>query len=554
MSRQIESVVQDEREAAEGFVKELVRVVRSHRLYQGNHLNLEGMFEQISRKCDAAAARRPLVLTLTPTELHARGELLLSVSSEAEVVPGLLYDHGVVGLEFEAGMPESEARALIEILAAEPDPATDYPTLLWEADLRHVRVLLDADEDEEEPPSSPQQFARQVATMGDVDDPPVQPEYHEERNELRLRAAPEPPQLEGEQFELTEADHWQVGALLAGDGFAATARHAARVVHGMANEPMADDEQTAAAHSLRMLLFSLCGSGDLEGLMEIHTRGSRLAASGAEQKVRLGNAALDVLREPGTVARLTRGLDKRESVDSDALKKLIDHAGPTAIPALADWLTRSAHPAAAAQALAVFGSESVEALVPLYRTGPHEHRARIAPALLHLATPEALAVLADEFECLDDGERLRLIQMIEASADAGMRSLVVRALDDPARKVRRAALIAVNRDDAPHLARVLETRLRQGALDEIDKEELSAFFDMLARVGDAEVAQILISHCQPKRLRLARSRLTRVQQRCVRTLRRMRSEDARKAVEELREHGPRALREALEDPLGDLSS
>jgi len=136
------------------------------------------------------------------------------------------------------------------------------------------------------------------------------------------------------------------------------------------------------------------------------------------------------------------------------------------------------------------------------------------------------------------------------SSDAALRRVLLDARDDPTEAVRRAAIGAVKRQDAPRLAPFAKDILERGVLETRYRAEIEDFFEMLSRAGDASVARLLADHCLPRGFRLGFLRLSPVQQLCARALRRMRAPDARRVVDELRGRAPRAVREILDDPLG----
>jgi hypothetical protein len=128
--------------------------------------------------------------------------------------------------------------------------------------------------------------------------------------------------------------------------------------------------------------------------------------------------------------------------------------------------------------------------------------------------------------------------------------VLLHAFDDPSEAVRRAAVGAVKRQDAPRLASVATDMLDRGVLETRYRAEVEDFFEMLSRVGDASVARLLADRCVPRGFLMSLGRLSPVQQLCARALRRMRSPDTRPIVEDLRRRAPRAVREILDDPLG----
>ena len=127
-----------------------------------------------------------------------------------------------------------------------------------------------------------------------------------------------------------------------------------------------------------------------------------------------------------------------------------------------------------------------------------------------------------------------------------------RGLRDPAERIRRAAVGAVRRADAARLAALLPAYLEDNALADRPPRDVEDFFEMLARVGDKEIAETLAEQCRSKGLLQSFKKPTPLQELCARALRRMRDRDARAVADELRRTAPRPIREILNDNLGDI--
>jgi len=163
-----------ELKAAKDLVRELVRALRGVRLYQEDHPTLQGMVTNLRKRWEAATAAGPLALRLSEGAVLLEDVVVYRGTSRSDVLPCQLYDHGVAGLILKRGLEPDEAKRLVRALAREPDSeGADYALLLWEADLNHIQVLLDADENDDEELESPEEFARQVATLGEEADPPA---------------------------------------------------------------------------------------------------------------------------------------------------------------------------------------------------------------------------------------------------------------------------------------------------------------------------------------------------------------------------------------------
>jgi len=529
---------------AKDLVRDLIRVVRGSRLYAQDHPSLEEMAGALRRRWEDATAAGPIALRFTDRKVLLEEEPLYQVPGNThEVIPTVLFEHGIVGFILQPGLEVHETRRLVTALAADPGGAADYPALLWEADLSHVQVLVDVDEADEDPVATPADFAHQVAKLGDSGDMATGADYAP----ARVGSAPPAPPC---TLPLDAADHDRLASLLPEDRYIETVRHALRVVHAMAREPAAPDEVGQLDGILGELVGAVLAAGDLSATTEAAARGRTLAASGIPLEARVGELTLSILLAPANLGAFLRALDEHEQLDAHALGGLLVELGGPSAPTVAAWLLETKHPGAVQDAMRVYREAAAEALVPLYASGGALGRERAGGALLELGTDDALATLAAGFDELPEETRLRLLHHAARSREPALRRVLLLAFDDPSEEVRRAAIGAVKRQDGPRLAAVATDLLDRGVLEMRYRAELEDFFEMLARAGDAAVARLLADRCLPRGFRLGFCRLTPVQQLCARALRRMRAPEARPIVEELRRRAPRAVREILDDPLG----
>jgi hypothetical protein len=541
-----------EYEAARDFVRDLIRSIRTWRLYEGDHPALGELQIKLRRKWDHATAGGPLPLRLTPHKVMLEDEMLFQAAGK-EILPGRLYEHGIVGFVLETGIEPAEARRFVGALATEPGPSVDYASLLWEAGLNHVQVLLDTDQGDDDAVDSPEEFASQVANLGDEQDPGTGDDYEEEREELASQGtdtALDPEDFD--RFALTPAENAEIEQIVESDRYESTVRQAARMIHSMAREALSPEEATTLERGIAALAGAVACSGDIGAAIEIAARARRMCQSDRDLELRVGELTLDAFLDPQQLWVFLRGLDKRDYLDRRALAEFFAQLGDGAAATVGEWLLETEKPEGAAAAMRVFGESGTEVLVGLYVGNGALGRERVGPALLKLGTPRALLALAAEFAKLPQATRLKLLHLIGRNEDPGLRQAVLIALDDPAQPVRTAALNIVRKHDAPQLAALLDDFFERGVFESRYRKETEDFFEMLARIGDANVARVLAERCLPKRFRLGFGGMTPLQQLCVRALRRMRSPDARPVIEELKRRGPKAVREILEDPLGDV--
>ncbi|MHC4930717.1 MAG: hypothetical protein ACYTGV_00795 [Planctomycetota bacterium] len=545
---------QEELRDARELVHALVRTVRGHRLYGGEHPTFVGMIRQLMSRWDSATVGGPLTLRFTDQQALLDEEPIYTVSGQRDVIPTVLFDHGVVGFVFSPGVGHEEVRRLAAALAPEVGTvAYDFGSLLWEADLVHLQVMLDADDLPVDADMSIDEFAQQVAKLADDEDPPVQPHYEMEREELRDHPLlPEEPQDDRERFSLSEREQLRVQQLVQSDNRISTLRHAIRVVHGLARGNLTLPEAETLERAINELVAATARAADFEGSIEILRRVESMRAQERDLEIQVAELTLAVFLDPENLRTLLRGIDVREHLDPLLLGELLALLGPSAAPEAAHWLMERNHPKVVAQALRVFGDEAAEALVPLYADASDETRERIGPAFLEIGTPEAFQALAADFARLSERSRHQLVQVVARAKDHKVRDVVVTALKDRSERVRRAAVGALRATDAGRVASIVSELLETEAFSRRSPSEVSDFFDMLARIGNGDVAAVLASHCVPRGLLPTLRKLTTLQRLCLRAMRRMRSPDAQAIVEEFRQRGPKVVRQYLDDPLADL--
>jgi HEAT repeat protein len=538
-----------ELENARQLIRQLVRTVRSARLYESGHPNLEGQIDQLRSRWDQSTEGGPLSLQFTAENVLLDGEVVSQRTAAADILPTALYEHGVVGLVLKRGLEPAEAERLVLVLARENDPTADYASMLWEADLRHVQILLDVGEGAEEP-GDPGEFARKLGSITREDDPAAAPDYEEERGEAA--APPRPPASpEADPVALSEGEKLALARMVAEDSYVDTVRRAGEILLALALEEPAEGDPAGLERALQSIAGSMIAAGDLEGAVDFLERAAALHESGRALPMRVGEAAFAAFREPTALRAMLEAVELREPIDLRSLGAFVRRVGLDAIPTLCEWLLDSEHPAEMSHALSLFGPAASAPLAALYQRSARARRDRLASALLKIGTPDALASLASDLLSLPEQQRLDLVESIARMPDPLLRPGLAQGLRDVSERVRRAARGALRKADAPIVASVLPEMLDPAWMGR-DEQEVRDFYEALARIGDASIARVLAAECMKGGFSRLLRGLTPAQKLCVRALRRMRSPEARAVVEELSAHGPRPVRDALEDPLADL--
>jgi len=551
MSRGIGVYTEHEIQNAKDLVRALVKVIRGFRLYDDDHPTLDRTQGMFRRKWQLATAGGPLQLRLTEDLVLIEDQCIYESTGRNDVLPSVLYDHGIVGLIFLPGVDETESRRFAKALSEEPDPSVDFSTLLWEADLQFVQVLLDSDEADDEDATV---FADEVVQMGDSQDPPFAPQYELELRELdRSIHIEEDSGIDRDLFAMTDTEKRRIAELVLEDNYLHTLRHSARVVHALSREDIKPEEAPTLENTMRILVGATLLAADIDGVLEMLRRAHYMRSSKLDLELRLGEMTYACMLERDNLRTLLRGLDGHEYIDPRTLGELLAQLGREAAPHVAQWLLETPHCDVVAQAQRLYGDSATEVLVPLYMNGTQEDRDRIGPALLSIGSAEALTALSSDFRTLPEQGRLKLLAVIARSTEPELRRVIVGALGDASERVRRAGIGALRKGDGPLLAPSVRAMFDNDVFDTLADREVKDFFELFGRIGDANVANALAEQCTPrKRFGLFGGGLTPMQNLCLRALRRMRDPSARAVVDDLKRHGPRHVREILDDPLADL--
>jgi len=300
-------------------------------------------------------------------------------------------------------------------------------------------------------------------------------------------------------------------------------------------------------HVTGLLTGHLAATGDLEGVTELLLRCESMREGQGPIRCHFGEYTLATTREHAVVSSLLDGLEKASYLAPGDLAACLARLGDEAALPFAQWLARTRHHDAAREAIRVLGHEAERVLVELYEAADAEKRAQLRPALIDLGTHDALAAVAPEFDALPEATRLLVVRLGDRSTVPAVRDAVARGLRDGSARIRLAAIAAARRVDAPAVAKYLREQLGDDGFERRSPEELKQLFEMLSRVGDGEVATVLADQCRTRGLGARFKKPTTLQERCLGSLRRMRSPDARAVVSELYDDSPRAFRELLED-------
>jgi len=455
---------------------------------------------------NTATAAGPIHLSLTDQAVLLGSQEVFRTRDAHRTIPGRLRAQGVSALELHPGLTFTEARRIVEALNADPDDTkVDFALRLWEAE--QGRLVLHLEE--------------------------------METRDVMLDAA-NLAQSEADRSAITQGIHQT------GDPYAL--RRALIALHRAASRQMSSRNADSIELVCHTLARHLAGTGDLDGVIGVLDRSQQMITETNATRARVGQATLAALRDHPPIVALFDGLERKTELDARPLAQCLQHLGTAAAMPYVQWLSRTKHHQAARKALRVMGPEAEIILVQLYSTSSPTDRSRLRAVLMELGTHDALAAVAVDFDTLNETTRIRIVDLGTRSSEQGIRNAVIRGLHDKSGRVRRAAIVALSREDAPAVATSLPAILSPELISKRSQEEVRLLFEALARIGDAAIAGYLVDLGRGRGLRARFRKPNAFQARCLRALSRMTAPDAREVVEKLRARAPRAVGELLEVP------
>jgi len=455
---------------------------------------------------NTATAAGPINLNLTDQAVLLGSQEVFRTRDARRTIPGRLRAQGVSALELHPGLNFGEARRIVEALNANPeDSKVDFALRLWEAE--QGRLVLHLEE--------------------------------METRDVMLDAA-SLAQNEADASAITQGIHQT------GDPY--SLRRALIALHRAASQTLSERNADAIELVCHTLARHLAATGDLDGVISVLDRSQEMIGEANASRVRVGKATLAALRDHPPIVALFDGLERKTELDARPLAKCLQHLGAAAAMPFVQWLSRTKHHQSARKALRVMGPDAERILVQLYLTSGPTDRSRLRAVLMELGTHDALASVAVDFDTLNETTRIRIVELGKRSLEPEVRNAVIRGLHDKSGRVRRAALLALMREDAPAVAASLPAVVSREVIAKRANDEVRLLFDALARIGDAEIANHLVDLGRGRGLRARFRKPNSFQARCLRALSRMTAPDAREVVNKLRDRAPRAVCELLEAP------
>lgn len=453
------------------------RTLKSFRQFGVRHKTSQGFIEDAVKRIALFTDQHgELPLSIVGSDVLFDGDSIYSDPELRTSYPFLLFRDGVQRVVFEPGVEAHEIAAFCTILrdqsllGANVAMEDDLVTLLWDADLTHLRYVVSEsfkqDETDAEAEAQRQRLIAQIRkdAFADALDPALS---------ARFVRPPRPQDLERAKEELAVAKAWERGNQIAADEQARKA---------LAAQVDADD--VLLRKFLEIVFLEILAQKDPKVRADL-VKLVRDFAIEATRRDRLPEA-IGVLRALGDLARMAGAEGKK--VAQEILGAI---ATPELLAELMNQL-ELADEAGTEQLLtflALIPPKESRALVPHLSTLTTTSRRRAVCQLLAERLGDDLAAVGEQIRDADEGLALDLVYLLRQSPSARGRVELLLALDHPSSLVRRAAYEAIRAGAPAHDPVVVGASLLE--LEDGDAELRRVALLSLPRHLDADVARRL---------------------------------------------------------------
>lgn len=456
----------------------LERVLKSFRQFGARHKTSQGFLAEAHKRLGTFhATHGELRLGVVGADLLYDGQSIYTDPELRTSYPFLLFRDGIHRVVFEPGIEVDEVRVLCQllrdqsVLGAQVQMEDDLVTLLWDADLAHVRYVVSEsfkqdEEGDQEREAQRKRLIKQLET--DAFSPAL-----DEGLAARFVRPPKPDERARAERDLATAKAWERGNAIAHDEQARAAL-AAQV----------DNDETLLRKFLEIVFVEILEQKDEKVRRELVTL-VRDFATEAARRDRLAEA-IGVLKALGDLARMAG--DEGRKVAQQIL-------GAIATPELLAELMHQLELADEAGTeplltfLALVPAKEARAMVPLLGAVTTVPRRRAVCQLLAERLGDDLTAIGEQVRDAEEGLALDLVFLLrQAPSERGRVELLV-ALDHPSSMVRRAAFDAIRKGGTGHDSTLVGAALL--SLDEADPDLRQLALLSLPRRLDPEVAKRL---------------------------------------------------------------
>lgn len=453
------------------------RALKSFRQFGVRHKTSQGFVEDaVKRLALYAAEHGELALSVIGSDLLHEGESIYSDPELRTSYPFLLFRDGVQRIIFEPGVEQSEVAALCGILRDQSSLGStialedDLVTLLWDADLAHVRYVVS--ESFKQDDTDPDQDKKREQMIAQLREDALSSRLTPELS-ARFVRPPKDRELDRAGRDLDVAKAWERGNEIASDQAARDALVAT-----------VDTDETLLRKFLEIIFLEILSHKDPKVRVDL-VKLVRDFAIEATRRDRLAEA-IGVLKALGDLAK-GAGVEGKK-VAQEILSAI---ATPEFLAEVMNQLG-IADDAGTEQLLtflALIPARESRALVPHLSSVGQTSRRRAVCQLLADRLGDDLAQVGEQIRDAEEGLALDLVFLLKQSPSARARVELLVALDHASPAVRRAAYDCIRSGARVDDPSVVGASLL--AIEDADEELRRVGLLSLPRAVDADVARRL---------------------------------------------------------------
>jgi HEAT repeat protein len=453
------------------------RTLKSFRQFGVRHKTSQGFVADTVKRVGAFnGIAGELPLSVVGSDILYDGESIYSDPELRQSYPFLLFRDGVQRLIFEPGLEPDEVRGFCQVLrdqslqGSRVSMEDDLVTLLWDADLAHVRYVVTESFRQEEGTDEAERAEQRRRLIAQIKTDAFAPAMSSELS-ARFVRPPKEREVERAKEDLAVAQAWEHGKQLLADEKARAA---------LASEVDTDD--VLLRKFLEIVFAEILGKKDPKTRNELVALVREFTVEAARRD-RLVEA-IGVLRALGELARLA-GAEGRQ-VAQEILSAI----------ATDEMLTELMHQLQIADEhgtedlltfLALMPPREARRLVPLLRQVELPQRRRAVCNLLADRLGDELAAVGEQLRGADEGLALDLVYLLRTSRSPRARVELLLALDNASNAVRLQGFDAIRAGGEPLDPILVGASLH--AVEDSDPELRRLALLSLPRRLDSEVAR-----------------------------------------------------------------
>jgi hypothetical protein len=454
----------------------LERTLKSFRQFGVRHKTSEGFVLDANNRAGIFVdAYGELPLSIVGTDVLYDGESIYSDQELRTSYPFLLFRDGVQRVVFEEGLVADEVRTFCTLLRDQSllgngvQLEDDLVTLLWDADLQHVRYVVSESFKQEDVDADREEARKQLIEKLKIE--AFRPRIEADVSARFVRSRPQ--EEKRAQEDLAVAAAWERGNQILGDERARKALAAT-----------VDDDDTLLRKFLEIVFGEILGKADEKTRLDLVGLVRDFAVE-ATRRDRLPEA-IGVLRALGDLAKHA-GAEGRK-VAQEILGSI---ATPEVLAEVMHQL-EIADEAGTEQLLtflALMPANESRRIVPLLPTVTTSSRRRALCQLLAARLGDDLGSIGEQVRDADEPLALDLVFLLKSSSSARARVELLVALDSSITAIRRAAFDVLRATTATFDPTLLGAALL--GLEDPDPEMRRRALTALPRQIDSEVARRL---------------------------------------------------------------